>query len=291
MILTDKVLLVEPIGFGFNLQTAGDNKFQSEIYAGSPMNQFNQLKKCLIDAGIKVTLYSPKDTCTPDAVFPNNWFSTFPDKRIMIYPMMAPNRQLEKRAELIEKLKIDYPLVYDLSSLEKSEDFLEGTGSLIIDHELKLAYACISKRTTNTAIKQWESSTDYKVVTFKAADENALPIYHTNVLLTIATHFAIICNDAIIPDENQNIIDILSSTGRKIIAITFDQLNNFCGNCLEVKNIAGEHFLLMSDRARNAFTPEQIKIIEESCKILSVDISAIETIGGGSVRCMVAELF
>jgi hypothetical protein len=291
MILTDSILLVEPIGFEYNGQTAIDNRFQTENKSNDAMFQFRNFKDALEKADVNVRIYKPKDDSTPDAVFPNNWFSTFPDGRMIIYPMMAENRRLEKRMDLIESLKQDYPAFHDLSILEKSEDYLEGTGSLVIDHELKIAYACLSNRTSLNALKKWEEITNYSTISFHANDETGFPIYHTNVILTLAEKFAIICEESIAIYERKIILNSISKTGREIISISFEQTKMFCGNCLEVVNRKGEHLLIMSDQARNAFTKDQISIIEKSCRIISSDLSEIESIGGGGARCMIAELF
>ncbi len=291
MILTDSILLVEPIGFEFNSQTAVDNKFQKDNNSSLAMFQFNAFKTTLVEAGVNVRIYTPKDQKTPDALFPNNWFSTFPSGRMIVYPMMAQNRRLEKRADLIESLKQDYPTLFDLSTFEKSEDFLEGTGSLVIDHELKLAFACISKRTSLVAMSLWKKITSYNTITFEANDETGFPIYHTNVLLTLAENFAILCEEAIIPAERNKIIRSLEATGRAVIKISLDQMKKFGGNCIELKNRKGEHLLVMSEQARNAFNKDQIGLIEKYCQIISSDLSEIETIGGGGARCMIAELF
>lgn len=291
MILTDSVLMVEPIGFEFNQQTSTDNKFQRENKVYNALFQFHQFKTKLIEAGINVRLYSPKDISTPDAVFPNNWISTFPEGRMVIYPMKAENRRLEKRKELIKSLKEDYPFCTDLSKLETSGDFLEGTGSLIIDHENKCAYASLSARTSLHALQQWEKCTGYRIISFIANDENGFPVYHTNVIMTLAEKFAILCSEAIVNDDRERIVAEIKNSGRELITITYEQTRNFCGNCLELLNRKGEHFLIMSDNAYKAFTDEQISTMEKSCKLLHFDISEIEKIGGGGTRCMLAELF
>lgn len=291
MILTDSVLMIEPIGFEFNQQTSTDNKYQRENKVHNALFQFHQFKTKLIEAGINVRLYSPKDISTPDAVFPNNWISTFPEGRMVIYPMKAENRRLEKRKELIKSLKEDYPFCTDLSKLETSGDFLEGTGSLIIDHENKCAYASLSARTSLPALQQWEKSTGYRIISFSANDENGFPVYHTNVIMTLAEKFAILCSEAIVKDDRERIVAEIKNSGRELITINYEQTRNFCGNCLELLNRKGDHFLIMSDNAYKAFTEEQISTMEKSCKLLHSDISEIESIGGGGVRCMLAELF
>jgi len=291
MILTDSILLVEPVGFEFNSQTALDNRFQNNNNAGLATLQFNAFKAVIEEAAINVRIYTPKDNITPDAVFPNNWFSTFPDERMVIYSMMAENRRLERRGDLIGSLMQDYPSLDDLSHLEKSGYYLEGTGSLVIDHELKLAYACLSKRTSVLALNEWLKITGYTSITFHANDETGFPIYHTNVIMTLAEKFVIVCEKAIVPTDRNKILESLKSTGREIISISFEQTKMFCGNCIELLNRNKEHLLIMSEQARNAFTNDQIQTIEKSSRIVFSDLSEIESIGGGGARCMIAELF
>ena len=291
MILTNNILLIEPVGFGFNPETAADNKFQIEKKTGDIQKQFNEFKTVLENAGLNVHLLCPGDTTTPDALYPNNWFSTFPDKSLIIYPMMAINRRSEKRTHFIHYLKQFYSKITDLSFLENSDSFLEGTGSLVIDHTHKTAYACLSQRTSTAAIEEWKSESGYKVVQFSATDVNGFPVYHTNVILTLAADFAIVCLESIIPEDRNQVQEQLLSTGKEIVEISFEQTKSFCGNCLALKNKNGEQIIVMSDVARNAFTNDQIKRIKTTATIVSSDISEIEQIGGGGARCMIAELF
>jgi len=291
MILTDRILLIEPIGFGFNPETAADNKFQNAEKTNNVQKQFDKFKIKLEDAGLNLLLFSPGDGNTPDALYPNNWFSTFPDKSMIIYPMMAVNRRAEKRKEFIDHLKHSYSKITDLSFLENSDTFLEGTGSLVIDHELKIAYACLSNRTSANAIEEWKNTTGYKLIEFTAKDDNHFPIYHTNVILTLSPDFVIVCLESIIPADKKRIENHLRSTGREIISISIDQVKKFCGNCLALRNNKNDQLLVMSDQAKSAFTNIQIKEIEKSTSIISTDLGEIETIGGGGARCMIAELF
>lgn len=291
MILTDKILLIEPAGFGFNHETAVDNKFQRERTSDIFQLQFENFRTVLEKAGLKVSVLSPPDNRTPDALYPNNWFSTFPDKRLIIYSMMALNRRAEKRMEFIEHLKQSYSKFEDLSFLENSDSFLEGTGSLVLDHTMKLAYAAISQRTTIEAIEKWKQETGYEVLQFSANDENGFPIYHTNVILTLAENFAIICSEAIISSDKNRIEDHIRSTGREMISISFEQTKKFCGNCLALRNSSNEQIIIMSDQAKTAFAESQLSQIEKYSKIISSDLSEIESIGGGGARCMIAELF
>ncbi|MBP9923195.1 MAG: amidinotransferase, partial [Bacteroidia bacterium] len=155
----------------------------------------------------------------------------------------------------------------------------------------KIAYACLSKRTSIEALKEWEKISGYTAITFRANDETGFPIYHTNVIMTLTDKFAILCEESIFPEDIQKIKDSISSSGREILSISFEQTKKFCGNCIELLNRKGEHLLIMSEQARNAFTNDQIQTIENSCRIVSSDLSEIESIGGGGARCMIAELF
>lgn len=291
MILTNEILLVEPVGFEYNSQTAADNVFQHSLEAVNAMVEFNHFRKVLEEAGLNIHTFTPADSKTPDAVFPNNWFSTFPDGKLIIYPMKALNRRAEKRIEFIDYLKKEYQTLIDLSQLEDQNEFLEGTGSLIIDHSLKIAFVALSERSTLKAIQEWENTTGYRSIIFSAADANGKPIYHTNVLLTLTTQHAIVCLSAIKEDQRKMVITELEKSNRMIIDISFEQMNNFCGNCLQVVSNDGEQLLILSERAYANFNSAQLEELEKYNKLVTAPLEQIESVGGGSARCMVAELF
>lgn len=291
MILTKKILMIEPVGFRFNEETAADNMFQQRSDSKSIKSEFENFQLVLSQAGIEITTLHPSDSQTPDAVFPNNWFSTFPDKSLFIYPMKTSNRRSEKRSSFIKSIEKNYSSTIDLSYLEKENINLEGTGSLIIDHQLKVAFASLSERTNEDAIKIWSEKSSYRCVVFHSSDQSGESIYHTNVLMTLAVDFAIICLEAIAHNERDYIIKEIEQSGRKIIDITFSQMNNFCGNCLALTNDKNEKLLVMSERALNNFTGDQLFEINKSCRTISSSLTEIENIGGGSARCMIAELF
>lgn len=285
--------MIEPKGFSFNHETT-DNFFQMQATLQAPgetaMREFQDLKKKLLSADINVNVFSPKEG-TPDAVFPNNWFSTTPSGKLILYPMMAPNRRKERSKEIIDKLKKNYPELIDLSALENTEVFLEGTGSLVIDHEKKIAFAALSQRTNKEALKEWSKKVGYEIYSFTATDKNKATVYHTNVVLTLCDGFAIFCDEAITDvDERTKIMEKLSED-REVIHISLDQMHSFCGNCLELRNDSGRKFLVMSAQAYNAFTEKQKSTFIKYATIIYSSLNTIETIGGGSARCMIAELF
>lgn len=295
-----KVLMVEPRAFISNPQTSGDNFFQQNPSSISPdeldiktRKEFDSLVEVLTDAGIEVRIFRQKDSLnTPDAVFPNNWFSTMPDGTCILYPMMAENRRLERRENIISFLDAKYGKIIDLTHDENRGIFLEGTGSLVIDHKNKIAYASLSQRTSSNLIFEWEKLTGYQAILFSSYDKNKQIVYHTNVVMCLAEEFAIVCLDAMEDEDARDRVKrSLLETNHEIIEITFEQMSNFCGNCLELENHKREKFLLMSSRAFNHFTKAQMENIEKHKKILQSDLHTIETFGGGGARCMVAELF
>jgi hypothetical protein len=294
MLLAGQVLMIEPKGFSFNHETT-DNSFQIQstpIQAPgeAAMREFHELKKKLISADLEVNIYSPKEG-TPDAVFPNNWFSTTPEGKLILYPMMAKNRRLERRDDIINRLKENYSEIIDLTSLENDEKYLEGTGSLVIDHENKIAFAAISQRTHKDAVAEWKKRTGYEVITFGATDKNNQTVYHTNVILTLGEGFAIVCDEAIKDEAERGKLIKRISQNREIISITLNQMHAFCGNCLELKSESGRNYLIMSAQAYSEFTEKQKSVFIKYCTIIYAPLTTIESIGGGSARCMIAELF
>ena len=202
MILSEKIVMIEPRGFTYNEETGGDNFFQStttlKVPSETALKEFHEFKNKLMKAGIEVNVFSPTDEIiSPDSVFPNNWFSTTPNSQLILYPLMAANRRLERRDELIDRIKKNYSEIIDLTNLEKDELFLEGTGSLVIDHENKIVFASLSQRTNKNALLEWNKKLNYELNTFESVDQNNEIIYHTNVVMSLADGFAIICLDAI----------------------------------------------------------------------------------------------
>ena len=230
----------------------------------------------------------------PDAVFPNNWASYHEDGTVILYPMCAPNRRLEKRPEILNIIRQHYKVtnVVDLSAYELTDRFLEGTGSIIFDHINRIAYACISPRTDKALFEQVSKQLNYNPVSFYAHDATGIEIYHTNVMMCIAEKFAVICLDSIINnDENKMVSQTLLQTGHEVISISFEQMNRFAGNMLALKSNTGKDLLAMSQSAFDSLTADQQFIIEQYAEIVPLSIPTIETIGGGSARCMIAEIF
>ena len=296
MFLSEKILMIEPRGFSLNQETIGDNFFQSQGHIKAPaetaMKEFHELKNKLIKAGIEVVVISPSDNLnTPDGVFPNNWFSTTPNNQLIIYPMMAENRRLERRKEVIEKVKAKYSKLIDLSKLEDRKFYLEGTGSLVMDHENKVAYASLSKRTSEEALEEWKKQMEYEIVMFTSRDYNNNLIYHTNVVMTLGEGFTIVCLDAIENEEQKKKIHDKLASKNELIIISLEQMKAFCGNCLALRNSLGEKFIVMSTRAFQAFSEQQKNRMIRYATIIHSDLTTIEALGGGSARCMIAELF
>jgi hypothetical protein len=293
--------MVRPAGFGFNPQTAGSNAFQIEVDLSDEeiqreaLREFDAMVKDLQNQDIEVLVVEDTENpYTPDSVFPNNWFSTHLDGTLCLYPMEAEARRLERNPLTIKKIQenINLTRTLDFSGYELQNKFLEGTGSLILDHSNKIAYASISSRTNEDVLEAWSNALDFDVIKFHSFDENGLAIYHTNVMMCLGDKFAVICLESITDEsERRFVIQTLEWTKKEIVDISFDQMNNFAGNMLLLRNSQKEKILAMSETARKSLNPEQIRQIETWAKIVSFDIEIIEKCGGGSVRCMIAEIF
>lgn len=297
---TQHIAMVRPAAFDFNEETAQNNHFQNSEQQSNinlheqAVQQFDNMVSLLAEHGIDVMVLSddpfpPK----PDAVFPNNWFCCN-NNMIQVFPMFAESRRLEKNRDMIDaiKEKTGLSIVKDWSRYEEKNMFLEGTGSMIIDHVHNIAYACLSARTNENLFNQFCKENNYLPIGFAAADEAGREIYHTNVMMSIGEKFAVVCLDAIREDiDRKKIIHELETTGHEIIDISFEQMNHFAGNMLELLNDKEKHILVMSKTAFDSLQPLQIKTIRRYATILSPDVSIIEQAAGGSVRCMMAELF
>lgn len=297
------VLMVEPIAFGYNAQTAQNNYFQVEQKDADiqtkALEEFNSFVDKLKSKGINViTVKDTLDPHTPDSIFPNNWVSFHSDGKVVLYPMFAPNRRVERRSDILEIVKdsgFEITEIDDLSHFEDQEKFLEGTGSMIFDHEHKIAYGSVSLRLDEELFRQFCQKFGFRPVVFHSyqnAGDQRLPIYHTNVMMCVADQFVVICLDCIDDElEREKVQEVIKSTGKEIIEISEDQLQQFAGNMLQVQNEAGDKFLVMSETAYKSLTPAQIQNIEKYCEIIYSDLNTIETNGGGSARCMLAEVF
>jgi hypothetical protein len=300
--ITDTILMVRPSNFGFNEQTAENNSFQDATSARDDqqikedaIREFDNFVNTLREQQIEVVVVNDTPSpIKPDAIFPNNWFTTHDNGTIILYPMFAKNRQQERRLDVVEKLnkQFGFNKLIDFSSEENKNRILEGTGSMILDRVNKIVYACLSPRTNNDLLDDYCKRIGYQKVAFTAVDDNSDEIYHTNVMMALGVDFVVICLDAVKNmQERAALINSFEETDKKVIEITTEQMNKFAGNMLQVQNKENDNFLVMSKTAYNSLTPSQIEIIEELTNILPVNINTIEQYGGGSARCMMAEVF
>lgn len=296
------MLMIRPTNFGFNIQTAESNSFQNQLKSLTSQQiqdiallEFDNIVASLRKRGIKVEVQSDlSDSQSPDSIFPNNWFSTFTEE-IILYPMTHENRRWERRPELIELVaeKLDKPVNNSLLKKEAFGLFLEGTGSLVCDYLNKVAFAALSPRTNHQVLNDFERVTGYKTVRFDTQDLKGNPIYHTNVVMTIGSNFTVIGLDAIALEHRNLVVQELENLGKTVIALTNEQLfQSFAGNMLQLQNQDKQSFVCMSLTALRSMTSEQRNTLKKlGHHILEFPIHIIETIGGGSVRCMMAELF
>lgn len=300
--VTNTVLMVRPANFGFNHETADNNAFQVNDETLSPQEiaalaqkEFDGLAMKLKDAGVEVIVI--EDTPEPlktDAVFPNNWFSTHAEGSVILYPMYSSNRRLERRDDIIDYLD-QYYEVYDQTDYLEYEDqgiYVEGTGSMILDRPHQKIYACISERSHPDLLRRIATDFQSQLIAFRATDQNGIPYYHTNVIMALGTKIAVICLESIDDNaERQEVMDSLIADGKEVVEITRDQVSQFAGNMLEVKGKGAINTMVMSSCAFNSLTPGQLSKIEEHLDILHSDLSIIEKYGGGSARCMLAEIY
>ena len=339
---TDKVLMIRPVRFSYNSQTAVNNAFQEsgipeELSQRQALKEFDAYVEMLRNEGIEVMVVEDTATPhTPDSIFPNNWLSLHSAEEladvgsrvVVLYPMFAENRRAERRQDIIEALTgadapsctgdalapsciaaadspdctgaADAPscasaALLDLTYYEKRNLFLEGTGSLILDRNEHLAYACQSPRTCEEVLEEWSSKMGYDYFLFHAEDMNGNPIYHTNVMMSVGEQLAVVCLDAITDiEERMSLIELLEESDKEIVEISLEQMNEFAGNMLQLHTVKeGElkYIMVMSARAKDSLDQDQIEAIEKYCKIVAPDLEFIERNGGGSARCMLAEIF
>jgi len=300
--LTSDVLMIRPARFCANPQTKESNRFQrdngqSGDARDAAAREFESLAGALRHAGIGVHIVDDTpQPHTPDALFPNNWVSFHSDGTVVLYPMMAPNRRQERRMDVLEAVEKAHGFrirnIVDLTAHEANSEFLEGTGSLVLDRENRVAYACQSPRTNLQVIGEFSQQLDYEVVAFDAFDATGTQIYHTNVMMSVGRRFAVVCSESIRSDQRAAVIATLKTSGREVIEITFDQMNAFAGNILELATDGGGSIVALSDAARSAFTQQQRDHLASLAgPLVSASIPTIEALGGGSVRCMLAEIF
>lgn len=288
------VVMIRPHYFFPNPETASDNSFQNysekidqQAIEKLAFTQVSLLRDRLIEEGIKVHMFEDESKCTPDSVFPNNWFSTHAGGHIAIYPMYAENRRKERRTDIIECLKREYRVqdIVDYSGLEHDHIFLEGTGAMVLDHLDRVAYAVRSKRMDTLLLERFCAHFNYEPMVFDAYSHDDMPVYHTNVLMCIGTDFVMIGLDMITDKRRrEEIIKRFEQSGRDIIPLSEAQINAFCGNALELKGNTGR-ILAISQTAFQALTTHQMEILRRSVKVVPLDVSALE-LSGGSVRCM-----
>lgn len=296
---TSKILMVRPFRFAFNEETAQNNYFQqageSVSVAVKALEEFDAFVSQFHGKDVDVTVVQDTpEPWTPDSVFPNNWFSSHISGELVLYPMFAENRRQERKREVLDLLtrKMNHRKVIDLTHWEKEGEFLEGTGSMVFDRDKRIAYCCRSPRTSEKVLADFCARLNYDAVVFNATDKNGNLIYHTNVMMAVGNQVAIVCLESIKDDnERQKVVSRLTSAGKIIVDISLDQVARFAGNMLEVKSRNGQPIMVMSASARNALTAVQETIISTYNTILSAPLSTIETNGGGSARCMLAEIF
>jgi hypothetical protein len=300
--LAASVLMIRPARFKSNPMTAASNRFQVESDVSPDEQQrlacteFERLANALRDSGVEVIVaIDLPEPHTPDAIFPNNWVSFHADGKVVLYPMEAENRRIERRMDVIESLvaepgfRVDE--IVDLTGHEQRGHYLEGTGSMVLDRTNRIAYACLSTRTHLDPLGDFAQRLDYDVVAFDAVDRNGVPIYHTNVLMSIGEELAVICDTAIARDDQRTaVLNRLTESGHDILSINTEQLNAFAGNMLELRNCDDERLTVMSQRAHDSLNQQQLQRLDGNGKILAVAIDNIEQLGGGSVRCMLAEI-
>lgn len=301
--ISDSVIMIRPASFTSNPETASSNSFQAELGGAdaaevrvNAQQEFSALADALEKAGVEVLRFDDApEPETPDALFPNNWLSTHADGAVVLYPMEAPSRRAERRRDILQALSGTHgyrcSAVEDLSHYEDKARYLEGTGSLILDRVNRIAYACLSSRTHPALFHDWCERFDFDPEAFTALNDGH-EIYHTNVLMCLGEHFAVICDEAI-EDEQERIRvrSRLEKTGHQIIPITLSQMNQFAGNMLQLKTREGRRVIAMSEQARQSLDDFQRQALESHGDIVSADISTIERYAGGSVRCMLAENF
>ncbi len=303
--ITNNIMMIKPTGFRYNEQTATNNYYQKVLDDLTPektqvnaLKEFNAFVSKLEDVGVNVIVIDDTEYFdTPDSIFPNNWVSFHENGVVGLYPMCAKNRRDERRKDIFDSLVDEFGFkieeIKDFTEFEEHGKYLEGTGSMVLDRENKICYAAISIRTDEIAVMQFCKEFGYRPVCF-TANQNVrgerLAIYHTNVMMCVADKFTVICLDSIDNEiEKENVIETLIKSGKEIIEITEEQKHRFAGNMLQV--MGNKPYLVMSNSAYNSLSESQIKTIENHCPIIYSSLDTIEACGGGSARCMMAEIF
>ena len=296
------VMMVRPASFGWNPETADSNRFQapapgSDEASVAAVAEFDGLAAALVEAGVSVHAFADRaEPACPDAVFPNNWVSLHADGTVVLYPMLAPSRRRERRLDLVIELErrggYRVERLLDLTHHELYGHFLEGTGSVVFDHVTRTAYACRSPRTHVQVLEDLCAEIGYEPVMFDAADGTGVPVYHTNVMLSIGTSYALVCAAAVPAQQREALLERLSAGGRRVVSIDQVQMAAFAGNVLELRGAAGARVLAGSSRALDSLSPLQRDSLAACVdRLVGVPVPTIEGLGGGSVRCMLAEIF
>ena len=296
------VLMIRPVQFAGNEQTAASNRFQQsgDLQHGDAVQkaaraEFDGLANALATAGVRLHVFDDTpQPHTPDSIFPNNWVSFHADGTAVLYPMLAHNRRMERRLDILEALDLQHGFhisrTIDLTHREAEGKFLEGTGSLVLDRANRIAYACLSPRTDMDVLGEFAQRLDYEVVAFDAFDAAGAAIYHTNVLMSVGTRYAAVCAECIDAQRRDAVIGMLERSGRIIVDLSMEQMNRFAGNMLELQTQSGDAVIAMSRTALTSLRDDQRAALETCGRIVSADIPVIERLGGGSVRCMIAEV-
>jgi hypothetical protein len=299
---TNQLLMIRPAAFGYNDETAVNNAYQIEAkpedipgIRKKARSEFDGLVKVLEGVGIEVLVVEDTELPEkPDAVFPNNWISFHEENIVITYPMYAPKRRLERREDIVEAVGAHFEIErrYSFEHSEEDKLFLEGTGSMVLDRIHRVTYACLSPRTHIKILDRFCLLMDYEKIVFHAVDQTGQPIYHTNVMMAIGTEFAVVCLESIREEnERKDVIRAIEKSGKELIDIDYTQLGAFAGNMLEVTNQTGQRYVVMSDAAHKSLHKDQLKRLSQHASILHAPIPIIEKYGGGSVRCMIAEVF
>ena len=299
---TDTILMVRPAHFGYNPETAGNNAFQLEegshrtgLIKEKAQQEFDGIAENLKEHGVIVHVFedNPK-VIKPDAVFPNNWFTTHENGVLITYPMFAPARRKERDPAVIEYLKKLF-VINDHIRMEQHEDdgkYLEGTGSMILDREGGVVYACLSDRTHESLLEKFCEKMNYRALVFSATDPSGLPVYHTNVIMALGNGFVVACMECVTNKADRDaLLAEFKASHLELVDISFDQVLNFAGNMLQLRNRSGDPLLAMSTSAFQSLTDQQKRVLKDRTALVHSDISTIEKYGGGSVRCMIAEIF
>ncbi len=297
---TSHLLMIRPARFGYNPETAVNNAFQqkplddAQSIQEKALREFDGFVNVLRVNGVDITVVQDSPSPhTPDSIFPNNWVSFHDDGAIYLYPMFALNRRQERKPEVLEEVKKKFLVTqtHDLTPYENETSFLEGTGSMVLDRDNKIAYACLSERTHPDVLESFCEISGYRPVAFYAIDQSGKPIYHTNVMMCVADRYVVICLEAIPDDkERELVMSVILASGKEIVEISLDQVNHFAGNMLQVENQEGKKLLVMSTQAWSSLLPNQVEKLTQFNPIIHSSLETIEANGGGSARCMMAEI-